>query len=170
MFQTHIPLIFLSLITTLFAFGCVNEKGEAGEEAPRSGIIQSPTNSPTPTLPLRTEKLSRGHPVIEDIDFPETVPSGSPGGLGTVRFSDSAGDIHSAQFTALESGCLDFEYFAFDPMTSLTSGDRFAGSFQFRQKCELCPENQQNTIRMLLQLFDREGNESSGTEYEFLCE
>jgi hypothetical protein len=122
--------------------------------------------SPTPALII---PLAASRPVIHAIDFPGSIVSGGVYGLGSVRFTDPDGDIYSTQITLVEGGCMEFEYFAFNPMDSLQSGDRFGGTFQFRQSCTKCPDSGGDQIRMRVQLYDRGGHESEPADYVFHC-
>jgi hypothetical protein len=54
-------------------------------------------------------------------------------------------------------------------MDTLQSGDRFEGTFQFRQTCTKCPESGGDAIRMRVQLYDQGGDESKPVDYVFIC-
>jgi hypothetical protein len=109
-------------------------------------------------------------PLILSVDFAERVASGGDPGLGSVQFSDSDGDVFSVQFTLLDGGCMDFEFFAFDPLDAMQSGNRFAGTFLFNQSCKKCPHSADDQILMRVQLYDRSGRESAPVDYAFICE
>lgn len=109
-------------------------------------------------------------PLIVSIDFPDRITSASEPGLGQVQFSDANGDVHSVQFTLLDGGCMDFEFFAFDPLNAMQSGNRFAGIFQFQQSCKKCTDSGGDQILMRVQLYDRSGRESAPVDYAFMCE
>lgn len=109
-------------------------------------------------------------PTISTITFPARIRSAGGYGLGEVKFTDADGDVHSAQFTLVDGGCMEFEYFALNPMDYLRSGDRFNGAFQFQQSCRKCVGSDGDLIRMRVQLYDRSGNESEAVDYHFTCE
>lgn len=116
------------------------------------------------------ELLNASKPDITNIQFPDSILSGSEYGNGIVTFQDPEGDIHSVQFTLVEGGCMEFEYFAFDPMAFISSGDRYLGKFQFQQTCIKCTESDGDVLMMQVQLFDRAAHASEPFFYAFTCQ
>ena len=130
--------------------------------APTQAIVDS-------SSPIDISEPDPAAPVITDVNFSETIQSGVAFGEGSVNFSDRDGDIHSAQFTLVEGGCMEFEYFAFDPMDAIQEGDLFSGEFQFRQACVKCADSESDVILMQVQLFDRQAHASEPAIYQFIC-
>jgi len=129
----------------------------------------------TPKLKNETAETDDGlptisDPIITDIQFPAAILSGSGYATGIVTFRDREGDIHSAQFTLVEGGCMEFEYFAFDPMAFIQAGNRFVGEFQFQQSCKKCPGSEGDMLLMQVQLFDRAAHASEPVYYQFICQ
>lgn len=129
----------------------------------------------TPKLKNETTETDDGlptasDPIIADIQFPAAILSAAEYANGIVTFRDREGDIHSAQFTLVEGGCMEFEYFAFDPMAFIQAGNRFAGEFQFQQSCKKCPGSEGDMLLMQVQLFDRAAHTSEPVYYQFICQ
>lgn len=169
-FKRLFLLMICLTITGLFFYAC---KRKNGTVASTPDPLTKKYDLPTPAI-ITTSQVGRtvrppSTPQIINLDFPKFIPSGLDGEMGEVYFSDIEGDIHSVQFTLMEGGCMDFEYSAFDPMTALSSGDRFLGIFRFQQTCKICPDSEGDEIRMRVQLYDRAGNESNRRDYSFTC-
>lgn len=149
-------LKFSVILICNIAAGCVPEFRTV---QPQEDMTKpSPTEVIQTTMPqmhgARTEMPTPQDPIIIAVQFPASIIDGGKTGIGEVRFSDPEGDIHSAQFTLVAGGCMDFEYFAYDPMQFLHSGDRFGGTFQFQQSCIKCADSEGDVIRMRIELYD----------------
>jgi hypothetical protein len=139
-----------------------------------TGMMAAVTQPPTWQNDLNISEVETTQtisiPAIISVTFPEMILSDIEYGNGAVVFTDNDGDIHSAQFTLLEGGCMEFEYFAFDPMQAIQAGDRFDGVFQFRQMCQKCDGSEGDMLLMQVQLFDRASNASKPAFYQFICQ
>ncbi len=165
-------LLMLAVIfSTIFISGCAMPatpsplQGENTIAPQPSPTIMLATQTPT------TQKDPRNShaPEIEAIIFPAWIASNERYETGEVWFSDQDGDIYSAQFTLVAEGCMDLEYFAFNPMDFLGSGNQHEGVFRFLQSCRKCAGSAGDEIQMRVQLYDRDGNESAPADYSFIC-
>lgn len=170
-----IPRLALTLAITisanLLAAACSGSVTPDPQPTDMSTAVTMPSSGQSDTN-LTEEVIAPAisNPVIFSVTFPESILSGVEYGNGVVAFKDHEGDVHSAQFTLLEGGCMEFEYFAFDPMQAIQAGNRFDGIFQFRQMCQKCAGSEGDMLLMQVQLFDRESNASEPALYQFVCE
>ena len=164
----------LWLCCLLVIIGCVSCRVQDTTTDQPAATDQAQTPSPavleTDGSTAQATTVDPSTPLILSVDFAERVASGGDPGLGSVQFSDSDGDVFSVQFTLLDGGCMDFEFFAFDPLDAMQSGNQFAGIFQFQQSCKKCPDSAGDQILMRVQLYDRSGRESAPVDYAFICE
>ena len=161
-------LVFLFITTN----ACLQVEHNRDTSTITAATDLSPSAPPDiDTIPITGDVTATPNfsPIIKSVDFPKSIIWGKEGRIGTVQFSDEDGDIYAAQFTCIECGCMDFEYFAFDPISSLSSGDIYAGTFQFIQSCEKCPASSDYEIVMQVQLYDHAEHASQPIEYTFIC-